>query len=572
MALSQLIDEAYVSTANAAQNTINLLESKLMETTGESTAINAVIAKLESAIQQLQREEANILAAFGINPGENAEAELQAKFREFNNKSGLSNLTGPNIRKIFLEEYQISVDENMREMQSYIDNYIIPNMINFIDTTGAHDVGEELAKAFNASLKGLYVQCNLTNGTVHVTRSGKPVSTDKNNAIKVLASDLTKEQARRISQLRDHMKQHGAPTITGNTTINGNSVVSFFKSEWYDLTRVGGSTPLTETQIAKAIDNKVITQSQLDSINDRISDMICAQTNNPSLVKRYINKMLGQDQYIFFVGKNVNAITGILGEIAAVISISELLVNVDPDKIVNWVANHKIDNKKLSIDILLKGLGNFQVKNTAQDLVNIPLINVDFAKGNVDYILSKLEAGYNWDTDILRTVIESESFNEPVKYYGTSFHQTSLGTSYKNKIPPLWDGFVSAYNIMTDVIARVHNFLTGYAPDFLYMAAPTDFKHQLAVLDRSMDGFVGQGIHVYLVGGVPHLASTQLKIIQEDLRRLQEVKNAEQHFTIRTVFGSIVREGESIPYDYEAYKNGIKAKNAKITSAMAFKN
>ena len=570
MALANLnTTDAYNATAQAGNEALSVLENELMKTTGESSMIDAVIKKLQVTIDQLQKEEASILAAFGAKD----EADLQNKFRNFNTNTGLVNLTGANIRQAFLEEYQISIDKNMKEIQEYIDKFIVPNMINFIGTTGVKDIEKEMTQAFNAALKDLYITCDIGTGKVVVTRSGKAVSLDNNNMVRILASDLTKEQLKRISQLRDYAKVHGNPIIKGQTTVNGNTITSSFHSEWYDLTRIGGSTPLTETQIAKAVNDGIITTAQLNNINNKITDLICAQVSDQSLVRRYIQQMLKKDNYIFFVGKNVNGITGILGEIAAVISISELLVNVDASKIVDWVANHKIDNKKLSIDILLKGLGNIQVKNTAQDLSKIPLIDIGFAKGNVDYILEKLESGYNWNTDTLRSVIESESFNVPAKakYKGGGLRATTINATFTKTEPKDWDTFVEAYNLMTDVISRLHVFLSGYAPDFLYMASPVNFKYQLAVLDRSMDGFIGQGVHIYLIGGVPHLASSQLKIIQEDLDRLKTVKDAEQHFTIKTVFGTIERDGEKIPYDYVAYKNKVRGKNAKIVSAMSFK-
>ena len=325
------------------------------------------------------------------------------------------------------------------------------------------------------------------------------------------------------------------------------------------------------------VENHSITEAQLKNINTQIKHMISSQTNIPNIVNNYIDKMLSKDadsKYMFFVGKNSNAITGILGEISAVVAICSLLKNVNPDEVMTWVANHKINNtKKLSIDILLKNIGNIQVKNTTKDLTTIPEISVDFAKGNVDYILSKIEQGYNIDTDILRSVIESESFNVPAKYYSPSpfYHVTTIDTTFKKKAPRDWGQFVDAYNLMTEVIGRTHTFLTSFAPDFLYMASPIDFKHQLAALDYSLDGFIGQGIHLYLVGGIPYLASEQLKIIQQDLDNLKTAKDAEQHFKVRTVFGTIFRDGEKVPYDYVAYKNKIEGgKKAKLTSSYIF--
>lgn len=571
--------DIYEETAELADDTLSMLEEALMDATGTSSLVDAVIKKLDLAIQRLETEEQKILEAFGINGITDfalAEAALQEKFRNFYGSTGLINLSGPQIEEAFLREYRISVDENMREMQEYIDKYVIPNMMQFLDTTGTQDMGEALRKALNASLKDIRINLDLTQGVTKVvtTRSSAGIIKE-GDIIKVLADDFTKKQTEIVNGMRDFAKKHGEPALRAKLGISNNTITSSITSEWYDLTRMGTSHALTETQIKKMIQNHSITEAQLENVNKQLTNLIKSQTNRPDLVEKYINKMLRKDndsKYMFFVGKNANAITGILGEIAAVIAVSSLLKNVDADKVVDWVANKKINNtKKLSIDILLKDIGNIQVKNTTKDLTQIPQINVDFAKGNVDYILNKLEQGYNLNTDILRSVLESESFNVPAKYYNPSpyYHKTSTDTSFKRK-PKDWDQFVKAYNLMTKVISRTHIFLTTFAPDFLYMVSPANFENQLAALDYSMDGFIGQGVHLYIVGGIPYLASEQLKIIQEDLRNLNIVKDAEQHFTIKTIFGTITRDGEKIPYDYVAYKNKIGAKQAKLTSAYAF--
>lgn len=580
MSISKLNETGvYETTAELADDTLSMLEGALMNATGTSNLVDAVIKKLDLAIERLESEEQKILEAFGINGitdftlGEKA---LQEKFRNFYNATGLINLSGPQIEEAFLREYRISVDENMREMQEYIDKYVIPNMMKFLNTTGVEDVGEALRKALNASLKDIRINLNLTDGTTRVvtTRSSAGIIKE-NDMIKVLADDFTKKQTEIINGMRDFAKKHGEPALRAKLGITNNSITSSITSEWYDLTRMGKSQALKESEIKKMLQNHSITEAQLDNVNKQIVELIKAQTNCPNLVEKYIYKMLRKtpdSKYMFFVGKNSNAITGILGEISAIIAISSLLKNVDPDKVVDWVANKKINNtKKLSIDILLKDIGNIQVKNTSKDLTQIPEINVDFAKGNVDFILNKLEKGYNLDTEVLRSVLESENFNVPAKYYNPQpfYHKTSIETSFRKK-PRDWDQFVEAYNLMTNVISRTHTFLTTFAPDFLYMAGPQNFENQLAALDHSMDGFIGQGIHLYIVGGIPYLASEQLKVIQEDLRNLNTVKDAEQHFTIKTVFGTIMRDGEKVPYDYVAYKNKVGAKQAKLTSAYAF--
>lgn len=551
---------SYVGTVAQAGELLSNLESELLKSTGESSLINAVIAKLQLTINRLKQEEAKLLEMFGVKD----EAALQKKFNDFYARSGLVNLSGSQIRKIFLDEYQISLDKNMKEMQTFLDK-MLPGLIKSIQEAGKEVTIESVKKAFNQWLKATLIELDLTSGKVVVTRSGELIDINENEQIRLLANKLTSEQKRRLNSFLEYGKKHGNPQITGGVQIYGNSVDISFKSEWFELTQQG----MSANQIKTALKNKKITQEQFEIIQDKITNLICSQVKNPGLVKSYIKEMLDKDPYIFFVGQNVNDITGILGEISAVVAISELMPNVNASKILNWVANEKKDTKKLSIDILLKDLGNIQVKNTSLDTNSIPELDISFAQGNINTILGKLGGGYGWDSDLLSSVLESESFNVPAKFYGGSFHETGVGTAFRKNSPEDWNIFVEAYGKMQSIISKAHIFLTSYAPDFLYMASPPSFENQLAVLDYSLDGFVGQGIHIYLVAGVPHLASTQLTVIQEDLKKLLELKQISSHFNIKTSFGSIGEE--KLPYNYVSYKNsngGIR--KAKLTSSMSF--
>lgn len=566
MSLGQLsTTEAYMETSKLAKEMLETLENKLMEATGTSSMVNAAISRLQSVINEIEVYENRILQAFGISSGENAEKELQDKFNKFYSDTGLSNLSGVNVEKVFLEEYRVSVSEDLKETQDYIDNYIVPHMIEILKTKGTEATKEELGKAFNKVLKNQIITCDLKNGKVVTTRSEKSVDFNQQGVFRILASNLTKEQQNRVNKLRSYIKKNGNDKvkIDSKVEVGQNEVIASIHSEWYELTEQGKSA----SQIKKLIEDKKITETQFDNINIKITDLICSQVKDGELVRKYIKKMLDKDPYIFFVGKNINDITGILGEISAVTAVSELLENVDPDKVLNWVANEKVDHKKLSIDILLKEIGNIQVKNTSKDIAVIPEIDINFAQGNVDTILQKLGEGYDWNSDIIISVLESESFNVPAKRSGKKLKETTTETTFKNT-PSDWDDFVETYNLMTDIIARTHTFLTTYAADFLYISGPSDFKNQLAVLDYSLQGMVGKGIHLYITAGVPHLASSQLKIIQEDLRKLEKLKEMEAHFNIKTSFGVVGKE--KLPYNYVTYKNrNLKERKAKITSAMS---
>ena len=553
MSLARLKETGvYHNTAEEAEELLAELTSKLMQATGKGNLIDSVIAKLESYIKALEAQEKKIYDIFGVG----SEAELQALFRDYYSTSGLINLSGKEIEDTILKEYRISVDEKLKEIQKYIDNYFIPKISE--DMMHAADKSlPRYATTFNYLLKDTYIKCDLGgSGKVVVTRKAGPVQLKDGEGIKILASELTPVQMKRISELRDYTKQHGLPdNLKTATRISGNSIITTVNSNWYNLTKGRSASEIKESP-----KKGEVSFQKLGEINRKISNLIASRTKNPNIVSKYILKMLSTDPYIFFVGKNTNKITGILGEIAAITAISELLKKsgkVDPNKIIQWVANHKSNNKELSIDILLRDLAGIQVKNTSKNLEEIPVIDISFAQGNINSILERLSGG-QWDEDLLASVLESESFNMPVKRANFlepyTYRETSTGTLFKGPTPKDWKEFVDAYNLMEKVIVKTKSFLTMYAPDFLYMAAPPTFFSQLANLDKALPGMV-TGNNIYMVAGIPHMASSQLINIKKDLKNLLLFKEQNSHFSLQVTLGNIAKKS-SIPYDYVAYKNG----------------
>ena len=177
-----------------------------------------------------------------------------------------------------------------------------------------------------------------------------------------------------------------------------------------------------------------------------------------------------------------------------------------------------------------------------------------------------------FDFEDLETVFESEAFNVPAKKRGTRWVETTLGTSYSGYHK--WDVFVEAYTLMQQVILSAHQFLAAFAPDFLYMAGGSEFSSQLANLDAATQEMYG-GNYLYLVNGVPRLASSLLKNIIIDIKNLTYLQNQSTYFSLSASLGTIMEGKNKVPYNYVSYMNtnqNTLSRKVKLTSSYAFEN
>lgn len=579
MAISNLTTpELLMESAKAGLETLQYLESALREVTGVDNLVDATISRLELYQKLLKAEEDKILALFGVSD----EAALKALFRNFYINAGLTSFSGPQLENNFLEAYRIKVQENARQNQEFINKVLGPKtieeMYRIAETEGVKVTKDIAVKAFNTVLKGMYVECNLNTGRTTVTSSGKAISdTDlENEGIKILATKLTTVQKKRVQELRQYAEKHGGFKVFGDTTVKGNIAIVEIKSEWYDLTKGG----LSWSKIQKDLASGTITQQQLTDINNQLTDLIVGHLNGKyqDIARTYIQKMLRQTKGgMFFVGENVNGITGILNEIGAVMAIGELLPNTNVQKIVHWVAQNKNNVRDLSIDVILHGVAGIQVKGSAQGDIDLPDINIDFAKGTAETILGRMQSAYpGFAFEDLEEVFESEAFNVPAKPEGKTWQEVGLGTSYRNGAPARWGLFVEAYNLMQQVISSVHHFLSAFAPDFLYMSGGQTFISQLANLDLALDNSqIYSGNTLYLVNGMPFFASSMLEEIIKDISDLKYLQNEAAHFSIRSSLGMIGEGDNKVPYDYVAYrgnKTGGLSRKVKLTSSYTFSN
>ena len=541
------------------ENIIENIQTRIVEISGNEFSITSIINRLNSYIQATEQEEAYILDKFQVS----SEKELQQKFLNFYHKSGLDIFQGYSLEGLILQTYRTHLDEITEERQKKIEKILIPKMMEIsgkkLLQIGEEEGGELLNQALN-ELSG-----RTGSHKVRSTRGAKNIE----GILTIIQKDLTTVQQSILDNLDLNAKV--------SSSINGNNVqiiTTFNTFDWFKIT--GGGKKASEVK-----ENKEL----IEKANKEITNFILSKINNKyrQFASQAIKIMLDTEPTMFFVGKNVSDITGILGEISAMIAINALLPNASLNKISNWVATNKVDGQSLSIDILftdmLKAIAGIQVKNSSKNLDVLNELDISFIKDvNVDTILKRLQNSYDIEFTKLEDVLVSKTFNVPYRMIGKRYVKTDTDFNY----PPnkgsnflQWDDFKNVYNKLQSLINRIELIFSYFSPDFLFMSGGKEFVNQLANLDFNM-GLTGNNL--YLIAGKPIFMSTMLNEIIEDLKEVKsDLELKSSRFNVDSSLGTILIGKQKVETNIVAYKNStesgqkkIEKKNAKMKSSYKF--
>lgn len=537
MAIENLITASGVQeVAERGEETIGQIRAAHSLGSNIQAMAQRTLNRLNAYLDAIKKEEENILSAFGV---EN-EKELQAAFNKFYADSNLISFTGSELDKTILETYRQNLDETLKKRQAYIDKYIIPIVKEKLKEYGEEASEDAIIKTFNKELKNIHVKFDLKAG--RVTSSGKAFSfIDGLESFKIAASKLTEAQNFRLQSIMDAAPKGlglDGSKVTTRATANKTGLTGQIEIDWYN-----------ETKGLKASEVKQRWKTRPDLLKkaqENITNLILSKIDGQyvSAARTIIKTMLDIDPYMFFVGGNLSKITGVLGEISAMIAISHLLKNVNANRIAQWVANNKVNKKELSIDIVLKGLAGIQVKNSTMDFGSVPEISFRFAEGG--NILSRLKTAYGIDFEDFTDVLESYSFNVPYAMRGSDVGEVSLGFKHQHGATPVdWPIFVEAFKKIISLTGQIQVIMAAYASDLLFMSGGKDFENQLANLESALDEgptseFTGNTL--YLVNGKPFLMSGMLKTIQQDIIILKELLEDVQNSETTTGYGMIKDE------------------------------
>lgn len=477
-----------------------------LEATDNTNNIHLSIQRIEGKIDFLKKLEEKVLSLF---PAPNDRESVRAKIIEYNN-TNFNNFFGANLKQTFINEF-ISSAKRMKgselKEQNLLAQYIVQELRKDL---GDNVSGEELANKFNLTISAI------------VTENGTKVSSTRKNIIspedgtKVLIDSLTPAMRNRLREIINILNGEGSTYkfphlekvgLAGFNT-NKDSIFIRVSSEWLSNTQ-GLTLNEIKDKVSKDPNtwNPIVTQA-----NENIINMLCHNVSSEAAgyLKTYLTKLCKTDPFIFFIGKAATEVTGLLGEIAAVLAIKKL---TGKEVSVEWIAHHTNgDNKKVSIDVVLKGVLGINVKNTTQNFSQYEgFHNVSFVDRN--------------PKDVLNTLLGQSDLNENLS---DAFQTSYFNVSYiiKESRPHVVNGSNSNFDGLESRLLAFRQdlitYLYQFAPEMLYMATD-DLEKQLLVLDEQLGRDIqGAGNILYMVGGVPFFPSEMLTDLENDLKQLEQ--------------------------------------------------
>lgn len=399
-----MADRALFRKAEVDQR-IGQMYSSLTQLEGQYSYVNA-ISSIQGQIDRLQGLESKFFNSINIKG--NLEQQIAIfKQRVLDAQQSTLNFSGPQLQQVVIGEinkYFTRVrEEYNKDFITYMsNNQAFQQMLSPEKLKGA-TAGEAVRAVLQAFPSTMTT-------TEKGTKSNRPFTSQKGhyaNLEKILLSKLSQAQRKRGEEFVDHYRKL-FPELSCSTTINDDSISSSIN--WYSLTN-----GLTRKQ-AEALSGK--NSGMIDQINDAMCDYIVSLFNgsDKNAFREIVRYMISRDRYLFFVGKNVQQITGLMGEIQGMWIIYAITHTMPGSQSgFQWIANTLNNGKKAHEDIILNGIG-FQVKNSTKDITNSPYLNsVSFASLNVESMLNLL--GFS-DTEksIINTIYGTYHFNVEYQY------------------------------------------------------------------------------------------------------------------------------------------------------------
>ena len=503
---------------------------KLQATSSQVNLLNAV-QRLKQKIIFLEELEQKVIDLF---PEPKTREGIRAKFAEYN-AANFSNFYGENLRNVFIDKFLAAAKATKgktNEEQNKLAQYILQQLLMEVDK---NITGDELGKMFNDAISTVTIT-DKGSKVVTTTRNTNMIGFDENKAPYIIVEKLTPAMRDRLQELLGDLNNSNRfPNIESlnlaGFTTNKNSIDIRIQSEWFSFTK-GMSKEQIRAEIDKDKTGKY--KAIRDKANKDIINLLASKVSSDAqtYLRKFLEVEIKKDPYLFFIGKAATELTGLLGEIAAVIAIKKLTGKTPP---IQWVANVMSNGKKVSIDIVLKNMLGIQVKNTSQNFNQTEgFHNVEFVKRSPEDVLNKLLG---------------DSVGEDL---GIAYETSYFNKSYQivHKRPHVIKGSNSNFDHvetgLLDFQDKLKTYLYQFAPELTFMAND-ELDKQLLILDEQLTNTIaGAGNILYVVGGVPFFPSEMLKDLIQDLEMLEKDLTAGTNFRNSPFFLHVGGSGPDI--------------------------
>lgn len=474
----------------------------------ESNNLLMAIERLKQKALFLESLENKMLALF---PAPNDRESVRQKVIEYN-QTNFNNFFGRDLKQTFTDEFfkaANAVKGATQQEQNLLAQYIINEISKNLDSTiPKGEIAKEIAKEFNFTISAIITE----GGTRFATRKTNIVDlTDKGPQILVdkLTPPMRERLQQILNQLNGEQSNYKFPNLNQvnlqNFQTSKNSISIKVSSEWFNNIQ-GMSLNTIKDKVTK---NPQVWKPFVDKANNNIIELLKRSVSGEvrMYLDNYLRGMIANDPYIFFIGKSTTDLTGLLGEINAVLAIQKLTGKTVP---VEWIAHNMADGKKVSIDVVLKSQLGINVKNTTQNFSQFEgFHNVKFLDRN--------------PKNILDTLLDNTNYNEELS---DAFQTSYFNVSYQimPKRPHVVKGSNSDFDNLESGLLNFRQHLITYlyqfAPEMLYMATD-DLDKQLLILDKELNNAIaGVGNILYMVGGVPFFPSEMIHDLIADLDQL----------------------------------------------------
>lgn len=250
---------------------------------------------------------------------------------------------------------------------------------------------------------------------------------------------------------------------------------------------------LTPTEAEKL---KQSNPKKFNLINTKIENFIVSKVpKDQQMIRAIIKHILSKNPYAFFVGKNVNDITGILGEISGLYYLSKFFGGFN-QKAISWSGGTHTgtDSKKPHRDIIIQDLG-IQVKNSIKEDIGA----ISFSQAEIETMLNKTQMPQQ-TKDLFLNYFGTLSFNVPY-YIENNKYIEGVPNNPNEKLRD----FISTRSILENFEDQVEQLLSLSAAYFMYM----DIYEKTSGIDANT---------LYLLGGKAfQTASAILSNIRDQL-------------------------------------------------------
>lgn len=511
-----------VYTVPEYEQRVQNIKSSIIELKGGDFFIEAE-SKLRDQIARLEAKEKQFLSKINIEGVKTLE-DLNRHLAEY--RKVTLNLSGPALVQAFtgvLEEKNAAeYDFFNKEVTAIIKNEIFQNQD--IQERSYEWVHDQVMSYLN---QGLVV----TKGIDVSFRSKKGFTTEG-----IFPANFTNSQKKKWKKIiAQRMKDRGIGNGQWDMEAFASGTVLTTSFNWFDTTK-----KMTQT------DAKKLPPAEIIKINNQIKKAILAQTGDKALMGSIIDHVLTNNRVAFFVGKNVNDITGILGEIQGLYYLSKLFGGMNATKMpsnLTWRGGTYTgeNTTKPHQDLLFETFG-IQVKNSTKELIG----SVGFANASIETMLAKTgmsEAAKN----VFYNYYGTKEFNIPYHREGTRDYRSGLRMTDKGA-----QEYLNARNDLLNCENDIEELLNLFAASFMYM----DVAEDLSLEDANT---------FYLVGGTAfYAASSILKEVLDKLRSEARSLKVTSSVTLGKNIIDALNSGKGRDY------SSAMVKNIKLTSSYKF--